>query len=179
MSQKYGKKVREKMIEEMKGVVSGEGGFVISSIEKMKASEMDVLRKTMKKNGARYMVLKNRLADIALRESGVEGLGELVKEKRILGVGVIKDDPVQVVKILRDFSKQNKGFKISAGYIEGKVVNAKRVDELADLPGREQLLAMLLGTLNAPVTGFVNVLAGTLRSLLYSLKAIKDKKESE
>lgn len=179
MSKKYGKKVREKMIAEMKDIVSGDGGFVLSSLEKMKASDIDVLRKTMKKNGSRYMVLKNRLASVALKESGIEGFSDLTGEKKILGIGVIKKDPVQVVRILRDFSKQNKGFSISKGYIEGRVITAERVNDLADLPSREQLLSMLLGTLNAPVTGFVSVLSGVLRSLLYALVAVKEKKGSE
>jgi large subunit ribosomal protein L10 len=179
MSQKYGKKVREKMVKEMKDIVSGDGGFVLSSVEKMKATDIDVLRKAMKKNGSRYLVLKNRLANIAFKESGIEGFEGLVDEKKILGIGVIKDDPVQIVKLMRDFSKQNKGFNISKGYIEGKVISAERVNDLADLPSREQLLAMLLGTLNAPVTGFVSVLSGVLRSLLYALNAVKEKKGSE
>lgn len=179
MSQKYGKKVREKMIKEIKDIVSGDSGFVLSSFEKMKASDMDVLRKTMKKSGTRYMVLKNRLAHVALKESRIEGFEDIVGEKKILGIGVIKDDPVHIVKILREFSRQNKGFTISKGYIEGRVISAERVDELADLPGREQLLSMVLGTLNAPVTGFVSVLSGIVRSLLYALVAVKDKKGSE
>lgn len=179
MSQKYGKKVREKMVKEMKSIVSGDGGFILSSMEKMKASDIDVLRKTMKKSGSRYLVLKNRLANIALKESGIEGFEGISKEKKILGIGVIKDDPVQVVKILKDFSKQNKGFNISMGYVEGRVITADRVSDLADLPSREQLLSMLLGTMNAPARGFVTVLSGVMRSLLYALNAVKDKKESK
>ena len=179
MSQKYGKKVREKMVKEMKEIVSGDGGFVLSSTDRMKATEIDVLRKALKKNGSRFLVLKNRLADRAFKESGIEGFEGIVAEKKVLGIGVIQDDPVQVAKILRDFSNQNKGFNISMGYIDGKVVTTERVNHLADLPSREQLLAILLGTLNAPVTGFVSVLSGVVKSLLYALNAVKEKKGSE
>ncbi|MFA6636840.1 MAG: 50S ribosomal protein L10 [Candidatus Omnitrophota bacterium] len=179
MSQKYGKKVREKMVAEMKDILSGSEGFVLSSVENMKASDMDVLRKTIRKSGSRYLVLKNRLAKVALKESGMEGFEDLVGEKKILGIGVIKDDPVKVAKILKEFAKQNKGFNISRGYIGGSMVTAERVNDLADLPGREQLLAMVLSTVNAPVTGFVNVLSGVMRGLLYAINAVKEKKGSE
>lgn len=179
MSQKYGKKVREKMIKEITENVSGDGGFVLSSVEKMKAVDMDVLRKTMKKNGSRYLVLKNRLATLAFKEAGIEGFEDLVGEKKILGVGLIKEDPILIVKIMRDFALKNKGFTVSKGYIEGKVIPPERVNELADLPSREQLLAMMLNTMNSPVTGFVGVLSGVMRSLLYALNEVKEKKGSE
>ena len=179
MAEKYGRKVKGKMVQETKDVLSGEKGFILSTVENMKASDMDVLRKSMKKSGARYMVLKNRLADIALEELEVEGIGGLASEKKILGVGVINDDVVEIAKIMREFSKQKKGFNIKLGYVEGRVVTAERVNELAELPGREQLLAMVLGTLNAPVTSLVSVTAGILKKLLYALNAVKEKKGSE
>lgn len=179
MAQKYGKKVREKMIKEMKDIVSSENGFVLSSIENIKASDMDMFRKKVKKTGARYMVIKNRLADRAFKEAGIEGLSAALSENKILGIGIIKEDPVQMAKLMTEFSKDNKGFSISNGFIEGRLVDAEKVKQLASLPGREQLLAMLLATMNAPVTGFVTVLSGVIKSLLYALKAVNEKKNQQ
>ncbi len=179
MAEKYGRKVKEKMVQETKDVLSGDKGFILSTVENMKASDMDVLRKSMKKMGSRYMVLKNRLADIALEETEVEGIGDLALEKKIIGVGVINDDVVETVKVMKEFSKKKKGFNIKMGYVEGRAITAERVDELADLPGREQLLAMVLGTMNAPVTSFVSAMSGIMKKLLYALNAVKEKKGSE
>lgn len=178
MAEKYGRKVRELMVKEMKDVFSGENGFVLSSIANVKASQIDVLRKKMRKSGSRYMVIKNRLATIALEEAGITGMTDTVSEKNILGIGVIKDDPVLVAKLLMEFSKENKGFKVAKGYLEGRLLEAERIKELAELPSREQLIAMVVGMMNAPIANFVGVLSGVLRSLLYALKAVKEKKES-
>jgi len=179
MAEKYGKKVRELMVGEMKNVFSEKKGFVVSSVENIKASEMDVFRKRMRQSGSRFVVIKNRLARIALKEAGISELCDTVNEKKILGVGVIEEDPVLVAKLMMEFSRQNKGFKVADGYLEGRQLTAEKIKELSELPGREQLLAMVVGTLNAPIANFVGVLASVLRSILYALNAVKEKKEEE
>jgi large subunit ribosomal protein L10 len=177
MAEKYGKKVRELMVKEMKDIISQKKGFVVSSVENTKAVEMDTLRKKMKKSGARYFVIKNRLASIALKEAGIGEIADVVSEKKTHGIGVIEEDPVLIAKLLTEFSKTNKGFEVQSGYLDGRVLSAARIKELADLPSREQLIAIVLGTMNAPITGFVGVLSSLVRSILYALNAIKDKKE--
>jgi large subunit ribosomal protein L10 len=179
MAEKYGKTVREKMISEMKDTFSESKGFVVSTIENVKAAEIDVLRKQMRQSGTRYVVIKNRLARIALEEAGIKEVCGSVSGSSITGVGVIMEDPVHIAKIMTDFSKKNKGFKVADGYLEGRLLSAERIKELAELPSREQLLAMVVGMMNAPITGLVGTLSAVLRSLLYALKSLKEKKESE
>ena len=177
MAEKYGKKVRELMVREMVDLFSQNKGFVFSSLENIKASEMDVLRRDMKRSGFKYFVVKNKLARIALEEAGCGEMAPVVAEKKTLGIGVIKEDPVQIAKMLMEFAKTNKGFKVSSGYLEGRVLEPERIKELSELPGREQLIAMVLSMMNAPITAFAGVLSATLRKLLYALNALKDKKE--
>ncbi|MFH1411543.1 MAG: 50S ribosomal protein L10 [Candidatus Omnitrophota bacterium] len=179
MVEKYGKRTKELMVTEMRSVLSENKGFIMSSIDNVKASEVDKLRKKMKQAGSRYMVLKNRLAHIALKDAGIEGLEDVVKEKKVMGIGIIKEDPVQIAKLLSEFAKGNQGFNLSEGYLDGRVLAAEKVKELADLPGREQLIAMVVGMMNAPITGFVGVLSSVLRSLVYAVNAVKEKKEKE
>ena len=176
MVEKYGRKVKELMVKEMKDVFSGKKGFVISSIENIKASEIDKLRKKMRQSGSRYMVIKNRLAKLALEEAGVNELCDAVDEMKILGVGVIEDDSVQVARLMMEFSRKNKGFKVSTGYLEGRPLAAERIKELSELPDREQLIAMVVGMMNAPVANFVGVLSALLKNVLYALNAIREKK---
>ncbi|MFC1644232.1 50S ribosomal protein L10 [Candidatus Omnitrophota bacterium] len=178
MAEKYGKKVKELMIKEMKDAFTGNKGFVVSSIENIKASEIDTLRKSIRRSGSKYLVIKNRLARIALEEAGIGELCDTLKEEKILGIGVIKEDPVHTAKLLMEFSKKNKGFNVSDGYLEGRVLSAERIKELSRLPGREQLIAMVLGMMNAPIASFAGVLSSVLRSLLYAVKAVKEKKEA-
>ncbi|RKY41274.1 MAG: 50S ribosomal protein L10 [Candidatus Makaraimicrobium thalassicum] len=179
MVEKYGKKVRELMIREMADVFSKNEGFVFSSLENVKASEIDVLRKKMKQSDSRYLVIKNRLARIAIEDIGLSELSDSVKEKKVLGVGIIKKDPVHVAKLMMEFSKKNKGFKVANGYLEGRLLPLEKIKELSELPGREQLLSMVVGTMNAPVANFVGILASLLRGLLCALNAIKEKKEGK
>ncbi|MFH1798019.1 MAG: 50S ribosomal protein L10 [Candidatus Omnitrophota bacterium] len=176
MAEKYGKKVRELVVNEMKDVFSEKKGFVFSTINDIKASEIDILRKQMRHSGARYLVLKNRLAGIALKELGIEGVSDVISGKSILGVGIIDNDPVLVAKLMMEFSKKNTGFEVSKGYLEGQVLGKERIKELAELPSREQLITMIVSTINAPISRFVGVLGSVLKSILYTLNAVKDKK---
>ena len=179
MAEKYGKKVRELMVEEMKDIFSEKKGFVFSSMENLKAADIDVFRKKIRHAGSRYFVIKNSLASRALKEAGIEELTPVVEENSIIGVGVIEEDPVGIAKLLAEFAKEKKGFNISKGYLEGRVLESDRIQELADMPSREQLLAMVVGTMNAPISGFVGTLSAVLRSVMYALNAIKEKKESD
>ena len=79
-------------------------------------------------------------------------------------------------KILEQFSKTNGAVKIIGGVIERKFITAAEVIALAKLPSKQELLAKLVGTINAPISGFVNVLAGNLRGFVQVLNAIKDQK---
>lgn len=179
MAEKYGKKVKELQVKEMRRVFSENKGFIFSNIGTMKATEIDILRKKMRKCGVRYIVIKNRLADIALKEVNINGFSDLLNRKEMFGIGVIKDDPVEVAKLMTGFSKENAGFKVADGYLEGRVLCQEKVKELSELPAKEQLIAMVVGTLNAPISNFVNVLSSVVRSVVYALNAVKEKKESE
>jgi len=179
MAEKYGNKVRELMVKETKELFTGNKGFMFSSIENIKASELDQLRKSLRKSGSAYMVLKNRLARIALEEAGMTEFIDLVKEKQILGIGIINEDPVQVAKLMVGFSKKNKGFDIKNGYLEGRVLTSEKIKELSELPSREQLIAIVVGMIKGPINGFAGVLSSLLRSILHALNAVKEKKEGE
>ena len=179
MVEKYGKKVRELMVKEIKDVLTENKGVIFSSVDRIKAADIDKLRKTMRQAGSRYLIVKNKLAQIALEEVKIDGLTDTVKEKKTLGIGIIKEDPVQIAKLLMEFAKKNKGFSVSNGYLDGRSMEAERVKALSELPGREQLLAMVVGMMNAPISSFVGVLSSVLRSVLYALNAVKEKKEKE
>jgi len=179
MAEKYGKKVKELMVKEMSDSFTGGDGFILSTFENVKATDIDVFRKKMRQAGSRYFVIKKRIARRALEDSGFEGLTGVLEEKQNIGAGVIAEDPVTIAKLMSEFAKSSKNFKIAGGIIEGRVIQPEKVKELAELPGREQLLAMVLSAMNAPISGFVGVLSGVLRKVVYALNAVKEKKEKE
>lgn len=93
-------------------------------------------------------------------------------------IAVAPEDPVAVAKIICDFAKENKELKVKVGVLDGKVIGADEIKALAALPPKEVLVAKLLGSMNAPISGFVNVLQGTIRNVVYALDAVRKQKES-
>ena len=115
-------------------------------------------------------------ARIAAQEAGIEGL-EPVLEKNT-AIAVAPEDPVAVAKIICDFAKENKALVVKAGVLDGKVIDDAAIKALAELPPKEVLVAKMLGSMNAPISGFVNVLQGTIRNVVYALEAVRKQKES-
>ena len=123
------------------------------------------------------MVAKNTFIRIAAKEAGIEGLDAYLEHNT--AVAFSAEDPVAPAKILNDFSKDHKALEIKAGILDGKVIALDEVKALAELPSREELLAKLVGSMQAPISGLVNVLQGTIRNFVYTLEAVRQKKEQE
>ncbi|GHV31819.1 50S ribosomal protein L10 [Clostridia bacterium] len=135
------------------------------------------LRRDLRAAGVEYAVVKNTLLNLACEQSGLEPLKEHLTGTSALAISAT--DPVAAAKILVEYSKKSKiPFKVKAGFVEGRVISAADTEALAALPPREQLIARALGGLNAPISGFVNVLNGNLRGLVVALNAIAEQKAS-
>ena len=88
------------------------------------------------------------------------------------------DDPVAPARVLVEYTKKLKKTEIKTGILEGKLIGLDEINNLADLPSRDQLLGMLAGTLNAPITGFARSLSGIISKLGYALNAVREQKEA-
>lgn len=135
-----------------------------------------VLRRKMREAGVNYSVVKNTLLRIAAEEAGIEGLEPVLEHNT--AIAVAPEDPVAVAKIICEFAKENKALKVKIGVLDGKVISAEEIKALAALPPKEVLIAKMLGSMNAPISGFVNVLQGTIRNVVYALEAVRKQKES-
>lgn len=146
----------------------------LTDFKGMSVEELTGLRVRLRQAGGEYHVVKNTLARIAF----TDGKHDVLKDKfhENSGVAFAFEDPVQVAKALSDFLRQSKLFKVREGSLDGKAMTPEQIEALAKLPGREQLLGQLLGTMNAVPTNFVSLFANMIRSLLYALKAIEEKK---
>ena len=149
--------------------------IVIVDYKGLTVAEDTELRRSFRAAGVEYKVIKNALFARALAENNIEGLDEHLKLSSAFAFSY--DDPVAGAKVIDEFAKKNDKLKVKAGIVDGQAVDAAGVKALAALPSKEVLIATVLGTLNAPITGFVRVLNGTLTSLLYALNAVKDQKE--
>lgn len=162
------------IIEAVKAKAESASFAVLTDFKGMSVEELTNLRASLRNAGGEYHVVKNTLARIAL----TDGKHDAVKDKfqENCGVALGFDDPVAVAKALNDFVKQSKLFKLRCASLDGKALSAEQVEALAKLPGREQLLGHLLGTMNAVPTNFVSLFANMVRGLLYALKGIEEQK---
>lgn len=148
---------------------------VVTDFKGMGVEEMTLLRVKLREAGVDYQVVKNTLARLALKETSHDVLYERLKENCAVALGY--EDPVALAKALTEFMKGSKVLTMRYGSLEGKFLDDEGVKYLATLPGKPELLAKMLGTMNAVPTNFVNVFAAVLRNFLYALNAIKDQKE--
>lgn len=149
---------------------------VVTDFKSMTVEELTDLRVKLRGAGVDYQVVKNTLARLALKDTRHADLGGHFKENCAVALGY--DDPVALAKALVDFAKTSKKFDLRFGSLEGKFLDADGVKELAKLPSKPELLARVLGTMNAVPTNFVGLFANILRTFLYALNAIKDQKEA-
>lgn len=136
--------------------------------------KVNQLRSELRQAGAEYRVVKNTLLRRAVKGTALECL-----DKDMVGptaLTIVLDDPVAPAKVLSNFAKANEKFEFKVGALDGKKLTPEQIKALAELPGREELLAKMLGSINAPVSNFVGVLAAVPRSLVQVLGAIQDQK---
>ena len=149
-------------------------GIVFVNYQGLTIPQTDELRKACRENDAVFIASKKTLVRMALAN-----IGSTVDTKSFDGsVAVIAgmSDEVTAAKIAGDFAKKNDKLVFFGGVLEGSLIDATQAKALAPLPSKQQLLGQLVGTLNAPVSGFVNVLAGNLRGLVTVLDAVKSQK---
>ncbi len=161
-----------KLAEDMKQAASG----VLVDYRGINVEDDTALRVELRKAGVSYRVVKNTLMRRAIQGIGLEDLDPVLHGTTALAVSA---DPVAPAKVLSAYAKKsNDAFSIKAGFIEGRVIGPAEVSALAELPPKEQLVARLLGGLNSPITGMVNVLSGNIRGLTVVLNAISEKKSA-
>jgi large subunit ribosomal protein L10 len=150
---------------------------VVTDFTGMTVEEITELRVKLREAKLDYQVVKNTLARIAFTGGPHEVLGKDLKQAN--GVAFGYDDPVAAAKTISDFLRANPKTKLAVkfGSLDGRFLTKDALEVLAKLPGRPELLARLLGTMNAVPTGFVSVLANVLRGLLNVLTAVKDQKQ--
>jgi len=168
---------KKQIVQEIKEKVEKAQGIVLVDYRGLTVEEVTQLRRNYRKAGVEYKVYKNTLMRFAFKELGLEDFNEYLKGPSAIAFGY--DDPVQPAKVTNDFAKEHEALEIKAGIVDGKIVSIEEIKALANLPSKEVLIAQVLGGFNAPIAGFVNVLQGTIRSLVYALNAIKEKQEAQ
>jgi large subunit ribosomal protein L10 len=165
---------KKEKVKEIKKWFDGAKSVLVLHYSGLKVSEANELRGIIGKNDAELRVLKNTLTKIALEGSPYEQLVELLQGP--VAVVFAADDPTQVARALRDFSRGRGQFYLLGGLVKERLLNGKQVEAIATLPPREVLLGQLVGVLQAPLARIVWAVAAPPRKMLGLLQALSDKK---
>jgi len=166
---------KEEIIEEVLAKVEGAKSVVIANCEGLTVADSFEFRKKCWDNDVAFVAVKKTLLNRVLEKLGVQGVNS--KElKGSLNLAISRDDEVASAKLVKEFAAKNKLVSFEGGLLEGKFISREEVKNLGNLPSKLELYAKLVGTLQAPVSGFIRVLGGNLRGLVTVLNAIKNNK---
>ena len=162
------------LVEEFAAKLATAKAAFIADYRGLNVDQVNELRGKLRDAGVEYRVVKNTLLRLAAKGTDFECLSEYLQGPT--AIAIAQEDPVAPAKVLSDYAKDSKFFELKTAVLEGKILNEAEIKALAELPSREVLLAKMLGSINAPVSNFVGVLAAVPRSLVQVLGAIRDQK---
>jgi large subunit ribosomal protein L10 len=165
---------KKAVVAEVSAQVAKAQAIVVAEYRGLEVGNMTELRAKARKSGVYLRVLKNTLARRAVKDTPFEKLIDQMVGPLVYG---ISSDPVATAKVLNEFAKANERFVIKAGAMPNAVISAKEVAALANMPSRDELIAKLLGTMQAPVAKFVRTLNEVPGKFVRTLAAVRDQKE--
>jgi large subunit ribosomal protein L10 len=165
---------KQATVSEVSAKLGTAQAVIVAEYRGLDVGRVTQLRAKGRKSGMYLKVLKNTLARRAVKGTPFEKLAEQMSGPLMYG---ISDDPVAGAKVFSDFAKENELFVIRGGAMPNAVMSAKEVRALAALPSREELIAKLLGTMQAPVTKLVRTLNEVPGKFVRTLAAVRDAKE--
>lgn len=167
---------KKEIVKEMTETFKAAKTMVLMDYRGLTVEEDTEMRVAVRKAGVDYKVMKNTLVKFAMKECGIEGIDSYLEGPTAIAIS--NNDLIAPAKVLVEYAKKYDVLKIKAGVVDGEVVDVLQINRLASLPSKEVLISKMLGSMNAPITGFVNVLNGNLRGLVVALNAVREQKES-
>lgn len=164
------------VIDEVSAQVAGAQSIILAEYRGLDVANITDLRKKARGSGVYMRVLKNTLARRAVAGTPFEMLSDKMVGPLIYG---ISKDPVAAAKVMQDFAKANEVFVIKAGAMPNYLMDAAGVKALASMPSRDELLATLLGTMQAPVAKFVRTLNEVPSKFVRTVAALRDERAKQ
>lgn len=162
-------------VAEISAKVAESQAIVVAEYRGLEVGDMTVLRAKARASGVYLRVLKNTLARRAVSDTAFAGLADHMVGPLAYGMS---SDPVAVAKVMNEFAKSNEKFVVKAGAMANVMMSTKDIATLANLPSRDQLLAKLLGTMQAPIAQFVRTLNEVPTKFVRGLAAVRDAKQT-
>jgi len=164
---------KQSVVAEVAKQVAGAQAIVMAQNRGLPVADMTQLRAKARASGVYFRVVKNTLVRRAVADTPFAPLSDRMVGPLAYGIG---PDPVAVAKVLNDFAKGNEKFVIAGGAMPGQVMSAKEIAALASLPSREELLAKLMGTMQAPIAKLVRTMNEVPAKFARALAAVREKK---
>ena len=153
-------------IEEAKKTFADYSDFIFADYRGLTVEQITALRDKLREKNAVLKVVKNNFARIAFEEMKVENVADYLKGPTV--VAMSKEDSNEVAKVLFDFAKDNEALKVKGGYVQNEIYDSAKIESYSKVPGKKQLIAMLMSTINGPV-----------QKIAATLQAYVDKKSQE
>jgi large subunit ribosomal protein L10 len=166
---------KKAVVAEVSEKVASAQSIILAEYRGMQVDDMTKLRAQARKSGVYLRVLKNTLVRRAVDGTPFADLAASMVGPLVFGIST---DPVNAAKVLNDFAKANDQFVIKGGAMPNYVMDAAGIKALASMPSREELLAKLMGTMQAPVAKFVRTLNEVPTSMVRVLAAVRDQKQA-
>jgi large subunit ribosomal protein L10 len=163
------------VIERLREALADVPAVIVTDFVGLTVEETDTLRSKFREAGVKYEVVKNTLVKRAIADTPMTEIAPLFKGNSAIAYHA--EDPVAPAKIIRDFAKDNEKLRIKGGWLDGKALDAAGVEQLAALPGKDELRAKLLSVLNGVPTKFVRTLIAAPQSFIGVLNARKQQLE--
>ncbi len=164
-------------VTDVKARISRAKSIIVTDYRGITVAEMTDLRNRLRKENVEYKIVKNRLAKIALKESGLDTMDAFLKGTTAIAFGT--KDPVSPAKVLAAYAKDNAKLKIIGGQMDGQLIDLATITTLSQMPSREVLLGRLVGSLASPVQKLAYGLNQTVAKVVYALDAVARKKAEQ
>lgn len=166
------KERKRELVKSYVEMLSRSEGVIFTTHQGLTVSQMETVRNKLREANSPYHVTKNTLLKLALDQVGTS-----VPEEMLIGpvaMGFCYTEPAATARALMDFAKEFEGLEVKGGLLGDRFMDVEGIRVLAALPSREVLLAHIVGSFQAPISGLGTALGGILRSLLYVLQARKE-----
>lgn len=169
------KQQKQVIVENLGGDIKKAKAVVFANFQGLTVKKSEDLRQKCRKEGVSVMVAKKTLLRKICEELNLEEINPKAFDGGV-ATFTSENDEIAPAKVVANFAKENDKVVIFGGILESKFITGDYVKSLAALPSKQELLGKLVGSINAPISGFVNVLAGNLRGLVSVLNNIKESK---
>ena len=167
---------KQEAVADIKTLIEKSQDVIFADYRGLNVEEITGLRQKLREQETTFHVIKNNYAKVAIKELGLPEVGDLLIGPTALAL--VTADAGPSAKVILDYSRDTT-VKLKGAIIDGKLFDFAQVEELSKLPGREQLIAMLMSTMNAPLQNLVYAINGVTQKLVRVLQAVADKKQED